>query len=346
MAKSTSFSVCIIEHDKHGDHLCVWNYPGVNAVLQGVCARRSSEHGENNTFFYFKFKNDWIFCMNSKKNSKIFDKLPDVQFVSICVVCKDFQPDKYQAMLTLFMDQYEKTGDPTKVLEVILSIHATGKYNKFDNQDFVTASPTAPNPAFLNTSALKELIDMLGVDVAILWNAMILKKRIVVVSDSLTDLQSLVHTLPQLVYQRLDWNICRPVANLTDPVHVEDISSVGYYVVGTLENAMSLSTDYYDVLLNLQEKRVNIAPHAMEGMRMTSVHRDVANLLVEMVDNKATNKEIVKAITNKNMTVLNNLKSCCDDMSNKVTQAVINEKTSNASTQQWLYKLAIAENLV
>ena len=349
--KNTSFSICIIEHDKHGDHLCTWSYPGVSAALQGVCARRTADYGENNSFFYFKLKNDWIYCINTKKNSKISDKLPDVQFVSICIVCKEFQPEKFQTMITILLEQYEISGDPTKILEIILSLHATGKYKTFDMSTYnpITNSNNmiSPNPAYLANSVLKELIDMLGVDVSIIWNAIILKKRICVLSDSISELQDFVHTIPQLVYQRLDWNICRPIVNLTDPVHIEDIQSAGYYIVG-LENSNSISmnTDHYDILLDLQEKRVSVAPHAMEGMRMTSVHRDVAHLLNELVDNKATNKEIVKSITNKNMTIIDSLKSCCDSNTNKVTQNLINEKTSNASTQQWLYKLAIAENLV
>jgi hypothetical protein len=56
--------------------------------------------------------------------------------------------------------------------------------------------------ALLGSSSIKELITAYGVESVLLWTALVQKKRIVVLSDSLPALLTTVRTLPQLVWHR------------------------------------------------------------------------------------------------------------------------------------------------
>jgi hypothetical protein len=68
--------------------------------------------------------------------------------------------------------------------------------------------------AFLASSSMKEiarsdpvnkfssLLRTLGIETVVLWNAVFLKKRVLVVSDNLPRLLSIIRTLPQLAWHR------------------------------------------------------------------------------------------------------------------------------------------------
>jgi len=140
-------------------------------------------------------------------------------------------------MLDVLMDQYSKNGDPTKVLEAFLAIHATGKFSLFDASAYKTDAAM-----YTHDSVMKELVHTYGVDACVLWNAMILKKRILVHGDSVEQITKYVRTLPQLVFQRLDWGMCRPIVS-SEPEHMEDLASCGFFVAGTMDNQMVSKTD-------------------------------------------------------------------------------------------------------
>lgn len=60
---------------------------------------------------------------------------------SFVILAKDFNPEKYEVLCKIIAQQYCKTGSPTAVLEVHLSIVTKGKCNtqengKFSVQDF------------------------------------------------------------------------------------------------------------------------------------------------------------------------------------------------------------------
>lgn len=306
-------------------------------MLQNLCCKRTADHKDYNSFIYFKLKNDWIYVLNSKSMSQI---LPDVNYVSMCLISRSFHPEKCRNMLDILMDQYSKNGDPTKVLEAFLAIHATGKFGLFDSSTYKTDAAM-----YTHDSVMKELVHTYGVDTCVLWNAMILKKRILVHGDSVEQIIKYVRTLPQLVFQRQDWGMCRPIVN-AEPEHLEDLASCGYFVAGTMDNSMVSKTDTYDVILSLLEKRVVVSPHAVDSLKMTSIHRDIANLFNEVTSSDAADKDIIKSLALKTNQIISNLKQCENEETKRISEASINERVSNPGTQQWLLRLAIAEGLV
>jgi hypothetical protein len=47
----------------------------------------------------------------------LLDVSPDVTKVSVCLVSKIFNPEKYHNLNGILLEQYQTTGDPTKLLE-------------------------------------------------------------------------------------------------------------------------------------------------------------------------------------------------------------------------------------
>ena len=175
--------------------------------MQALCVKRTAEQKDYNSFSYFKIKNDWIYILNSKNLTHV---LPDVSSASLCLISQLFHPEKGQSMLEVLMDQYCKNGDPTKVLEAFLAIHATGKFSLFDASSFKVDAAM-----YMTGSVMKELVHTYGVDTCILWNAVILKKRILIHGDSVEQVARYVRTLPQLVFQSQSTSkTCQAVVSL------------------------------------------------------------------------------------------------------------------------------------
>lgn len=56
--------------------------------------------------------------------------------------------------------------------------------------------------ALLGPASVKRLIARFGVESVVLWNAMVQKKRLLVLGSSLTDLLQAVRAFPQFVWHR------------------------------------------------------------------------------------------------------------------------------------------------
>lgn len=189
----SAFTVAVVEKDRSDDALLVWSFPGLSSALQPVLEARSLKEGQACSTIYFKVRSEWVYMLTLPARSEV---QPFVVQISICIVTKAFNPEKFTSILQIFYEQYVGTADPTKILEAYLSINTTGSYTNrigtFDNSQY------RDTDAFAVESALSDLAKMLSVDTVILWNAMLLKKRILVVGDSISELLTVIRTLPQL----------------------------------------------------------------------------------------------------------------------------------------------------
>lgn len=128
---------------------------------------------------------------------------------------------------------------------------------------------------------------MLGLEAVVLWNAVLLKKRILVISEgngnqNLTKLLTTVRSLPQLAHHRQDWGILRPLVTLSseaDTVHLEDLSSTGVFIAGTVDPTLATThASLFDVIFSLSDHRITISDDAAATMRMGSTHRELAQV--------------------------------------------------------------------
>lgn len=338
---STQFSVCVVESDKNNDTLMTWSFPGVSSVLQSIIEHRSEDDGANNTYIYFKYKNEWVYLYSvpAKKNIQ-----PDVNRTSIGIISKLFNPEKFQSIGSILAEQYVSSGDPTKLLEGYLSITTS---NKFSNSagSFDMASYNDSN-AYAIVSKIKELNNMLNIDIVILWNAVLLKKRILVIGSDCSQVLSIVRTLPQLAWHRQDWSILRPLIR-NEQEHIDDLVASGVFIAGTTDTSMGDKNELFDVILSLNDSRITITTHAVPTMKMCSVHREVSQLINDESEKSNTNDlDVIRAVTAKTNEIIMKLKTLSSENGNTLTEDIINSSVSNAAAQQWLIRLATAEGML
>lgn len=337
MSRAETLSLALIEHDINDDDLCVWTFPGMSPTLQSVCIKRVSTEGRSAPFIFFKVKNDWIYAFSFPMPK---DVVPDVTSASMCISSRTYDPEKYSKLCTMLAEQYRETGDPTKILEGYLSIHSTGKFiNKIGTYDSASFKDTDP---ILAVTCLKDLVAMLGIEFVVLWNAMLLKKRILITSDTPESLFPVLRSLPLLAWHRKDFSVLRPLVR-SDPEHLEDLTTSGVFVAGTVDDALASRSDIYDVLLSLSEGRITVTTHAVAEMKLCQIHKELAGICQEVAAS-GDDLDVLKAIAKKTSSTISQLRSIADGA--KLTEAAIVERVSNEAAQQWLVKLAMAEGLL
>lgn len=344
-------SVCLLEHDFNGDTLAAWTYPGVTAELQTLCIDKfnhfySEKEAHCASFLFFKIKGDWVYIVISKTRK---DVSTEVVASALCLVAKVFSPEKFRALLALLHEQYLSSGDPTKILEGYLSVYTSQKFKSFNMSKYQDSD------AYLSSSCIKDIVRMIGLESVVLWNAVLLKKRILVIDTSgpqnLSKLLDTVRTLPQLAFHRQDWSILRPLISIegdADETHIEDLKNCGVFIAGAMDGAVAATyASLFDVVFSLTDHRVTISDEAAPSMRMGATHRELAQQLVDLEENPtSTSEDMLKVIVKKTEKVIKNLKSLIPEGESKLTEEIINENVSNESTQQWLARIAIAEGLL
>jgi hypothetical protein len=269
-----------------------------------------------------------------------------------CVFARTFNPEKFAALAKLLLHQYTSHDeDPTKLLAAYLSIHMTGSYAdpkshgvSFQAQSFLDSD------ALKAVSVVKEVFSGVGADIIVLYNAVMLKKRILVVGEegSLHKLLSIVRTLPQLAWHRQDWSILRPIV-ADDPAHLDDLSSSGVFIAGTIDESLLRNQDLFDVVLDIRHMTVTVNSHAVSGMKMCQIHRELSALLDKAVltNGDITSHEMMAVVAKKSESILNQLRMLIPDGSRTLTEEIIKSNvTANPALQQWLCRLAIAENMM
>lgn len=341
---SLQLQLGLVESDKNDDTLLVWQYPNMSIPSSFIEKLPGLINVNSSPFAFLKLKNDWIYIL--KVSVKDEDSIPDVLTASLVSVSKVFYPEKFHQLLKLLMYQYINTnGDPTKILEGYLSIFTTGSFtNKIGS--FLTSSYNDDDAisAAVSSNTIKELIDSFGQEIIILWNAILLKKRILVFDENLEKLLSVVSSLLHLCVHRKDFSILRPIVT-ADVIQIQDLASSGVFIAGTIDQSVVLQSSLYDVLVDIQDHRITVSNHATASLKLCSLHREVANLLVETSANAKSPQDIILALSKKTLSILSGLKKLTDE-NGKVTEESIAENVSNDATQQWLIKLASTENII
>mmetsp|Transcript_54870 Transcript_54870/g.151262 ORF Transcript_54870/g.151262 Transcript_54870/m.151262 type:complete len:283 (-) Transcript_54870:114-962(-) len=269
--------------------------------------------------------------------------LPAVSAVSVVILSKTFNPEKFQALLTLLAGQYVKTGDPIRILGSYLSVFTT-KQVKVDDESW-SASAYNDKQALLAGCSLTSFISLFGVHSVLVYNAMVLKKRVVVVADSMEALLPMVRVLPQLVWSRQNWQILRPFVTLAE-AEIADLESSGVYVAGLLDGSVRSREDLFDVLVDVSAREVTIAEHSKDDFRMGDLHKEVATFMVQGAESgDVADDVLIKGIfqrTNKCLELVKELAAADPTLSTETMEA----RNVPASTQRFMYNLAIAEGVI
>jgi len=386
-------AVAIVEKDKHGDVLVAWSYPQIDNNTEGIILDRAQLTAPADTlcYSYSKHKSLWEYYMPMTVPGDSAT-LPAVSAVSVVILSKTFNPEKFQALLTLLAGQYVKTGDPIRILGSYLSVFTT-KQVKVDDESW-SASAYNDKQALLAGCSLTSFISLFGVHSVLVYNAMVLKKRVVVVADSMEALLPMVRVLPQLVWSRQNWQILRPFVTLAE-AEIADLESSGVYVAiighnhgnwpqppthlrtnslpppitstnhapqrptpctttshhlryvaGLLDGSVRSREDLFDVLVDVSAREVTIAEHSKDDFRMGDLHKEVATFMVQGAESgDVADDVLIKGIfqrTNKCLELVKELAAADPTLSTETMEA----RNVPASTQRFMYNLAIAEGVI
>lgn len=358
-------SLALVEHDLYGSSLCTWTYPGkrtnvqyhyfslnfvyvnpcicagVSSVLQGLCVRRSIAEGASNAFLYFKYKADWVY-MQTKKYVSSPD--PNITGITLCIVSRAFDPEKHAAMLPILIQQHEASGDPTKILGGFLSIVTTGIFS--NSQGAFNASTFTPEKSTVKAVKLNELVAIFGADATALWNAVLLKKRVLIYADSVPKVLGLVCTLPALAWHRKDWSVLRPLVH-AEQEWLEDLQTAGVYIAGTTDASLASRTDLFDAIASVPEKRVTVVDAANDDGRSTMFYREISNIFVP-ADGSALSKTdvgLLQAVAEKTSFLIERLQGARRG-SREATEAEIAGMSKVEATSRWLVRVAASEGVL
>jgi hypothetical protein len=338
---NNAFSLSLVERDLHGDYLSVWNYPKVELSIQNLVEKLVEN--SNGQFLYTRVKQEWIYVLSCDIHN---DEV--VRAASLGLVSDSFNPEKFFAILNVLLKQYVDTsGEPVKILEAYLSFMTQQKFGTLS----LTDDEFFDEKIFLNVSSMKNLWVDFGYDAIILFNAVLLKKRILVVGDTITNLLNVIRTLPQFVLHRgvgpfsdAAFSLLRPIVLESSQMQLDDLSQAGVYIAGTLDPRLTTHKNIkYDIVVSLSERRITIASEAENDMRMCSFHKEVANHIVSI-----TNIEESKSINTTNIDIINSLNEFTLKAIKQIQTLGSNgiAEIKNSSTSQFLQRLAASEGLL
>ncbi|EZA58508.1 hypothetical protein DMN91_000250 [Ooceraea biroi] len=202
MAPLTDLLSCsIIEKDCNGDVLWTWSYPTVTKSQRDVVIRKCNlklEHNSPHVFVCARHGHDWFYI----HCSEVFDsdKLLKVKKFALVLFAKDFNPQKYEVLSRVLSKMYCKTGKPTEILQLYLSVFTKGSCSTQENGTFVSDDFNCHH--FAASTNVRELIKTFELETILIYTALLLKKRIIVYHHSLEQLLKYIRTFPALMRHR------------------------------------------------------------------------------------------------------------------------------------------------
>jgi len=189
-----------------------------------------------------------------------------------------------------------------------------------------------------------------GTNAWLIWTALIMKKRIIVYSDSLPNLLKFIRALPLFVLHRQDWSLLRPFVTLENEPEITDLVKTGVYVAGVLSPQVKAREDLYDIFIDLTTIDIVVAPNAEDDFVQTQYHQDFAKFLLTALETEGIDDEkLIKAVKKKTadlITKLNALKVQGEgDDKPYVSFSSFTNQSIPANLENFLYAVASAEGM-
>ncbi|TGZ53288.1 Protein FAM45B [Temnothorax longispinosus] len=343
MAPLTDLLSCsVIEKDCNGDVLWTWSYPAVTESQKTVVTRKCNlklEHTSPHVFVCARHGHDWFYI----HCSEVFDsdKLPKVKQFALVLFAKDFNPQKYEVLSRVLSKMYCKTGKPTEILQLYLSVFTKGSCSTQENGTFV--SDDFNTHRFAASTNVKELIKTFELETILIYTALLLKKKIIVYHHSLEQLLKWIRTFPALMKHRKVTDNLFPWIDLVNDELIELKARCS-------NSSISSRIDLYDLLVNIPAREITVAPHAKESLTMTKTHKEIALFMVQLCENQSyTEAQVISEISDKTQDLLNQLTSLATvqapDGKRMISVEIFKEKNLAPAVESFLINLAIAENL-
>jgi len=352
----------IIEKDTNDDVMLTWSYPSIDARLEPILINRSRlEVSDDVTPFSFsRFETQWIYIFtttvehelepNENDDPSIPKNLRGIEYsgplgrvkaFSICLLAKDYNPELYGSLAKVFADGYKKTGTPITVLQCFLRALTSGTVMSWNQEEY-------PARNALIATSIKDVIRLFGIEIILLWSALMMKKRIVVFCDRISTLLRVIRAFPLFIWHRRDWDSLRPYVNV-EPVEIAELEQAKIYVAGFIDGNIKNRPQLYDLFVDINARAFVIPEHAKADFRLGSFHKELAEFLVESAENEELEGlDVIKALAMKTQEFIAKLHSLQDEdeEGNKtVTLEGLQQRQIPATMQQFLYAVAAAEGL-
>jgi len=333
--------VAIIEKDTNSDVIVSWSYPILEAGTDKILIAKSclQEDNVSTSFLFSKYKENWIYIYTFVGSNFAF--LPKVTAYSIVLMAKVFNPERYGKLSELLAKRYLSTGQPPKVLEAYLGAYTKDEFN-FGTEGKYSATDFDDRKSLVKCS-MKNLFSTFGMESVLIFNAVVLKKRIIIYSSRMDNLLETVRCLPIFAWHRKNWAILRPFVTPTD-IELEEMASAGVYVAGFTDRVIESREDLYDLFIDVDDRSITIATHAKENFLLGKPHKELAALMVQLSEEpSSTEQQIIKEIATRTKQFLDTLDSIIPQGQTELTIDVIQQQQLSPAMARFLWNLAIAE---
>jgi len=261
---------------------------------------------------------------------------------SVVIVAQDFAPTKYQQLLTILSKLYAEKISPLPAMAGYLSIYTKrmlkSKHGNFQLDNFDVRRDLLSN--------VKKIFEMFQTETILFWMAMLLKKRVFVYSDKLSELLAVIRSFPLLgCLHRSNWNLLRPYMTLASK-ELEELESLGVYVCGFTDPSCVAQTKLYDIYINLTECNYQINDDAKNDFVLGQFHKRTVQGFLETAQTD-NNQTLIKAIKSKTKVLLdqiNKYKTDHDDGS-YITLEELSTKKLPPGMAKFLFNVAQAEGM-
>lgn len=338
----TLVGVALIEKDLNND-LITWSFPGVSKDVDTVLKSRSGLEDEEvgQPYRFSRYGDHWQYILVSPVTSE--EKNNKVISVALCILSKDFAPNKYRELLTIFSKLYQDGNrSPMPVMKAYLSVNTTGKL-KCQHGEFVSASF---DPRRELVVSVKPLFEAFGMEAVLIWVAMLTKKRVFVYGDKISSLMGAIRSFPLMgAWHRQNWTILRPFVRLTD-LELKELDDLGVYVAGFTDPSCSTYTNKYDLFVDLTARTYQIAPHATADFMMTKYHKTAVEVMMNAARTEA-DQGVIKAIAGKTAELIKNAESLKTEHEDGsyITLQELSQRKMPPNMDKFLYNVAVAEGM-
>ncbi|EKX50418.1 hypothetical protein GUITHDRAFT_103652 [Guillardia theta CCMP2712] len=308
-------SVAIAELDKNNDTLLTWSYPSldekIGSRLVKLCdmelhrdakdlqkSLRDEKVGAMGSVIFARSQGHWMYLLPFSVSSFV-----------VSVQSRAFFPNKFEALLKELVMVYASEGTPLRVLEGYLSAMTVGKFQNyaesaFPDTDMQTSNLQVP---------IRWMIEMFEVETVLLWSCMLLKKRMVVYSNKVLELQRFLRIIPALVPHRESWNVLKPYC-VGDEEDEEELKTASFFVAGALQ--------------------------PMES------NKDIASFLSKALEENVEDQAIISGLQEKNQELIDKLKMlAADEEDMLLSLSSLQEQLQNPKLAFFLYSVALSEGL-
>merc|ERR1719197_2273156 len=207
-----------------------------------------------------------------------------------------------------------------------------------------------PRQALLATP-LTDVIRMFGIEIILLWTAIMMKKRVAVYSDDLPVLLRIIRSFPLFAMHRKDWSLLRPFITLDTEEEMEDLKKAKIYCAGFIDPNVQNQQNIYDVFVDINARSIVVAEHAKAQFRLGAFHKDLATWMVQSAEEQdLDNTELIKQLAQRNKEFLRKLLALTVEDEKEagvryITQESLAERSLPPHMDQFIYAVASAEGM-